>query len=348
MGRKSLALFFAAVTVLAFSGAALAQYKLVNLDSNQVKRAKNDDPLLVNGWGLARSAGSPWWVADQGSGWSTLYNGAGAKQGLVVAVPPAAKQFVGQPTGLVWNGSKDFQFQGKPAVFIFDTLDGTISAWSFAVNPKAASVIADNSASGASYTALAITSHASGNSLYAVDNANNKIDIYDATFTWKGTFAADPAVPSGMSAFGVRDINGTVFVAWAPPDGSAGGYVDMYKEDGTLIGTFTQDQHLNQPWGFAVAPANFGKLSNALLISNNNDRGTIVAYDWKGNFIDYVRNDDGRRIVIDQLWAIDFGGGTANNGPTNALYFTAGPANNLAGTFGMIVVDTDDQDHDSN
>ena len=110
MLRKSLVLAFTAVSVLAVcSTTAWAQYKLINLDSNQVKAAKNDDPLLVNGWGLARSAGSPWWVADQGSGWSTLYDGMGTKQGLVVSVPPAAKQFVGQPTGLVWNGSKEFQ-----------------------------------------------------------------------------------------------------------------------------------------------------------------------------------------------------------------------------------------------
>ena len=338
MLRKSLIFAFAAVSVLTIcSTTALAQYKLVNLDSNQIKGAKNDDPLLVNGWGLARSAGSPWWVGDQGSGWSTLYDGMGTKQGLVVSVPPAAKQFVGQPTGVVWNGSKEFQIQGSPAIFIFDTLDGTISAWSFAVNPKSAMVVADNSANGASYTALAITNQPSGNSLFAVDNANNKIDIYDGTFTWTGVFATDPNVPSGMSAFGIRDIGGTVFVVWAPPDGSAGGYVDMYREDGSLIGPFTADRHLNQPWGFAVAPANFGPLSNALLISNNNDEGTIVAFDMKGHFIDYLRSVPGRPIVIDQLWAIDFGGGTANNGATNTLYFTAGPANNLAGTFGMIV-----------
>ena len=338
MLRKSVAFCFAVVCVsAALSNAALAQYQRTNLDSNQVKWAKFDDPLQANGWGLARSPGSPWWVSDQGSGWSTLYDGAGNKQGLVVSIPPAAKGFVGQPTGMVFNGSKEFQIQGSPAVFIFDTLDGTISAWSFAVNVKSAIVMTDNSANGAVYTALAITNLPSGNSLFAVDNANNKIDIYDGTFTWKGSFAADPDVPSGMSAFGIRDINGVVWVAWAPADGSAGGYVDLYKEDGTLIGPFTKDWHLNQPWGFAVAPSNFGKLSGALLISNNNDEGTIVAYDWKGNFIDYVRDMHGRKIIIDQLWAIDFGGGNQNSGETNALYFTAGPANNLAGIFGVIV-----------
>ena len=338
MSRKDFFLSVALVSVLAFfSSTALAQYKLTNLDSNQVQGAKNDDPLQVNGWGMARSATSPWWVSDQGSGWSTLYDGMGTKQSLVVAVPPAAKLFVGQPTGIVWNGSKDFPVNGSAAIFIFDTLDGTISAWSPAANLKSAIVIADNSANGASYTGLAITNHATGNSLFAVDNANNRIDIYDGTFTWKGSFATDPNVPSGMAAFGIRDINGIVFVAWAPTNEGPGGYINMYKEDGTLIGTFTQDKHLNQPWGFAVAPPNFGRLKNALLISNNNDHGTIVAYDALGRFVGYLRDEHDRRIVIDQLWAIDFGGGNASNGAGNSLYFTAGPANNLAGTFGVIV-----------
>jgi uncharacterized protein (TIGR03118 family) len=319
------------------SATAMAQYKVINLDSNQIKGARNDDPLAVNGWGMARSASSPWWVSDQGSGWSTLYDGMGTKQSLIVSVPPSAKLFVGQPTGVVYNGSTEFPVNGSAAIFIFDTLDGTISAWSPAADLKSAIVIADNSANGASYTGLAITSKASGNSLFAVDNANNKVEIYDANFTLTGTFATDPAVPSGMSAFGIRDINGIVFVAFAPTNEGPGGYVDMYKEDGTLIGPFTKGLPLNQPWGFAVAPRNFGRLSNALLISNNNDHGTIVAYDANGKFVGFLRDEYGRRIVIDQLWAIDFGGGTTNNGAANALFFTAGPANNLAGTFGVIV-----------
>lgn len=338
MSCKNFTATLVLVSVLAFlSTTAMAQYKVTNLDSNQVNGAKFDDPLQVNGWGIARGATSPWWVSDQGSGWSTLYDGNGVKQSLVVAVPPAEKLFVGQPTGIVINESTDFKVSGSPALFIFDTLDGTISAWSPAVNVKAAIVIADNSASGASYTALAVTNKASGNSLFAVDNANNQIDIYDASFTWTGTFATDPNVPSGMAAFGISDINGIVFVAWAPTNEGPGGYINMYKEDGTLIGTFTQGMPLNQPWGFAVAPKNFGPLSNALLISNNNNHGTIVGYDANGKFVGFLRDEHGRRIEINQLWAIEFGGGNTTNGAANALYFTAGPANNLAGTFGVIV-----------
>lgn len=341
MQRRAIALTSMLALVLVFSGTALAQYQLRNLSSNQVKQARNDDPLNVNAWGLARGATTPWWVADQGSGWSTLYNETGVRQGLVVSVPPAKNSFVGQPTGLVFNGSPEFKVDGSPAIFIFDTLDGTISAWAPGANLKSAIVIADNSADGASYTALAISSKPSGNFLYAVDNAHNRVDIYDGTFTWTGSFAADPNVPSGMAAFGIRDINGTVFVAYAPVDEGPGGYIDMYHEDGSLIGMFAQGRPLNQPWGFALAPKNFGPLSNTLLISNNNNAGTIVAYTIKSNgtgeFAGVLKDASGHPLVINQLWAIDFGGGNSTNGAANQLFFTAGPNNNLAGTFGSIV-----------
>ena len=200
-----------------------------------------------------------------------------------------------------------------------------------------AQLVQDNSANKASYTALAVTNHPSGNSLFAVDNSNNVVDIYDGTFTSIGTFQPDNAIPSGFSVFGIRDINGTVFVSFAANNGGAGGFIDTYKEDGTLIGRFAEGAPLNQPWGFAVAPANFGPLSNTLLVSNNTNTGTINAFNAKGQFVDTLKFTPGRPIVIDQLWSIDFGGGTTNNGATNALYFTAGPHNNLAGTFGMIV-----------
>lgn len=327
-----------------FSNIASAQYQLTNLDSNQVDKAQFDDPLAVNGWGLARTATSPWWVSDQGSGWSTLYDGTGAKQALVVAVPAATGSAVGQPTGIVVNASTtgEFAVQAKPSIFIFDSLDGTISAWAPGVNRFAAQKVIDDSANKASYTALAITSRPSGNFMYAVDNANNVVNIYDGTFTLTGTFQPDPAIPTGpngFSVFGIRDINGTVFVTFAANNGGGGGFIDMYKEDGTLMGTMSKGFPLNQPWGLALAPANFGHLSNTLLVSNNTDTGTINAFNSKGQFVGTLRSG-GRPIVIDQLWGIDFGGGNTaagGNGATNALYFTAGPHDNFAGTFGVIV-----------
>jgi len=199
MVRRALPLTSVLALLLVFiSSSALAQYKLTTLDSNQVKQSTNTaDPLIVNAWGMARSSSSPWWVNDNGSGWATLYNGTGAKQGLEVEIPPAPKAGpIGLPTGIVFNGSQsnEFQVQGWPTFFIFDTLDGTISAWAPGLALFDAQTPVDNSASKASYTGLAITNRTHENFLFAADAANNKVDIYDGTFTWKGTFAAAAAV----------------------------------------------------------------------------------------------------------------------------------------------------------
>jgi uncharacterized protein (TIGR03118 family) len=339
--------------VLAFlSNTALAQFKRTNLTSNQFGHATNDDPLIANAWGMARSAVSPWWISDNMSGWATLYDGNGVKVALNVSILPATPGDIGSPTGIVFNTSKAGEFAGAP--FIFVTLDGTVAAWEPGVTRSPAQIVVPPSG-GASFTGLAITAHPKGtpNFLFAADNANNVIDIFDGNFVLRGTFAADPNIPTGPNGFsvnGIRDINGTVFVALAANNGGAGGFVDTFKEDGTLIGTFAQGAPLNQPWGFAVAPGNFGPLSNTLLISNNvNNTGTINGFDPRtGKFVATLTRH-GRPINIDQLWAIDFGGGASNatpsaNGLNNELFFTAGPHNNVAGTFGKIrfVGDADD------
>lgn len=325
--------------VMFASSVAVAQYQLTNLVSNQVKWATHIDPLQVNGWGLVYGPGGPFWVSDNGSGWSTLYDGAGVEKGLKVEIGTATGGGVGSPTGIVFNGTSDFKVNGQSSVFIFATLDGTIAAWAPGFDRNNATIMANASASGTVYTGLAISNNASGNFLYAADVTNGKVDMYDTSFTLKGSFT-DPGVPAGFTPFGIADINGQVFVAFADSAGGPGGVIDIFNEQGKLQGPFATGRPLNQPWGFAVAPANFGPLSNTLLISNNTDHGTINAFSLKqgevGKFVGTVRDADGRKIHIDQLWGIMFGGGSANNGATNELFFTAGPANNLAGTFGKI------------
>ncbi len=320
-----------------FSSAAMAQYKLTNLVSNQAGQARFMDPLMVNGWGLVYAPGSPFWVSDQGSGWSTLYTGNGTKKALEVAVPAANGKGTGQPTGIVFNGSQEFKIQGGVPVFLFATLDGTISGWAPGVNPNEALIAVNNSSSGATYTGLAITSNASGNFLFATDLANNKIDMYDGTFTLVNSFT-DATVPAGYAPFNVQDLNGLLYVAFVRQDEGPGGYIDVYSESGVFLKRLTQGGPLNQPWGFAAAPKNFGALSNTLLISNNIDKnGTINAFNAiTGAFVGTVKDLNGKPIHIDQLWGIEFGGGTPNNGGKNELFFTAGPNGNLAGTFGVI------------
>ena len=320
--------------VLLASTAAQAQYQLTNLDSNQVGWARHTDPVLVNGWGLAYGPGGPIWVADQGSGWSTIYDGSGVKQGLEVEVPSATDFGTGSPTGIVFNGSNEFPVKGWNSVFIFATLDGTISGWS-PVSDLNNSIIAVTN-NGAVYTGLAITNKPSGNFIYAADVANNKVDVYDGTFTWVKSFT-DVALPAGFAPFGIEDIGGLVYVAFASTSGGAGGVIDVFGEDGTFVKTLAQGKHLNQPWGITVAPSNFGPLSNTLLISNNTNTGTINGFNaTTGAWVGTMKDTTGKVIHIDQLWGIRFGGGAHANGDRNQLFFAAGPKNNLVGTFGAI------------
>ena len=340
MQRRTTAITLAVGLALMFvSSAAVAQYQLTNLVSNQVGQAKHTDPLLVNAWGLAYGTGGPFWISDAGSGWSTLYTGQGLKQGLEVGVPSASGEGPGSPTGIVFNGSSDFQIQGWSTFFLFATLDGTISGWSPQSNPNQAIIVVNNSSSGAVYTGLAVTSNASGNFLFAADNWNNKIDMYDGSFNLVSSFT-DTTVPSGFAPFGIQDLNGLLFVSFASPSGASGGYIDIFSESGVFLKRLVSGSPLNQPWGFAAAPKNFGALSNTLLVSNNvNKTGTINAFNaLTGQFVGTLEDVNGKAIHIDQLWGIEFGGGSANNGSTNELFFTAGPSNNLAGTFGSITV----------
>jgi uncharacterized protein (TIGR03118 family) len=325
----------AALLVLALSLAsipALAQYTATTLVKNT---GKTGDKQLINPWGLVYGPGGPFWLSDQGSGLSTLYDGTGVKQSLIVTIPPASGTVLGSPTGIVFNGSQEFKILTWTSAFLFATLDGTISGWSH-FDPSTALIGVNNSASGAVYTGLAITNKPSGNFLYAADFANNKVDVYNGMFKFVKSFT-DTNLPAGFAPSGIQDINGQVYVAFAATNGGAGGYIDIFNEDGTFVKTFIHGKPLNQPWGFAVAPSNFGALSNTLLISNNTNSGTINGFNpTTGALVGTVKTAAGKAIHINQLWGIEFGGGTPANGNTNQLFYTAGPKNNLNGLFGVI------------
>src|ERR1700722_4797355 len=323
------------LSMLLGSNVAHAQYQVTNLVSNQAKTARTTDPLIVNAWGLTNFPGGPFWVRDNLSGWSTLYDANGSKVPLNVLIPSLGDG-PGSPTGVVFNNPSDgeFQVQGSSSIFLFATLDGTISGWAPQANPNSA-IIAVKTPH-ASYTGLAITSHASGNVLRAADNANNKVDIYDGNFNPVKSFT-DTSLPAGFAPFGIQDFGGLVYVTFAASSGAAGGFIDIYSEDGTLLVQLASGAPLNQPWGLAIAPKEFGPLSNTLLVSNNTNTGTINAFNAvTGQFVGTVKDANDKPIVINQLWAIRFGGGAAADGATNQLFFTAGPDNNNAGLFGVI------------
>jgi uncharacterized protein (TIGR03118 family) len=322
------------LALISGSGTALAQYQVTNLVSNQEKTARVTDPLMVNAWGLAYGPGSPFWVSDNGSGWSTLYDGNGTKVPLNVLIPTAGGDGPGSPTGIVFNGSPEFKVKGSSAFFLFATLDGTISGWAPSVNPDAAIVAVTTP--GAVYTGLAISTKPSGNVLLATDAANNKVDIYDGTFKLIKSFT-DTTVPAGFAPYGINDFGGLVYVSFSSASGAVGGFIDIFGEDGTLLKQLAQGAPLNQPWGLAVAPKNFGPFSNTLLVSNNLPNGTINAFNAiTGQFVGTLKDTDGKVIRINHPWGIEFGGGTAVDGATNQLFFTAGPDNYATGAFGVI------------
>jgi uncharacterized protein (TIGR03118 family) len=293
------------------------------------------DPLLVNPWGLAYGPGQPFWVSDEGSGWSTLYDGHGNPQSLQVIVPAANGTGTGSPTGIVYNGSQEFQIEGWASVFMFATLDGTIQGWS-SFSPTASLIAVNNSKSNASYTGLAVTSKTSGNMIYAANINSGMVEMYNGTFSLVKTFT-DTSLPKGAVPFGIQDIGGQLYVAFAAANGGPDGVIDIFTEAGTFVKHLAHGAPLNQPWGIAMAPSNFGPLSNTLLVSNNTDTGTINGFNpTTGKFVGTVTSG-GKPIVINQLWGIEFGGGSPNNGESNQLFVTAGPpASNADGAFGYI------------
>jgi uncharacterized protein (TIGR03118 family) len=311
-----------------------------NLVSDGGVPADRTDPNLVNGWGLARSATSPWWVADNGKDVSTLYQGNGTPVSLVVRVP-------GGPTGTVFNGTSSFVLRGVgPARFLFATEAGTIRGWNPSVAPTEAVVAATHA--GAIYKGLAIGTTAEGPRLYATDFHNGRVDVFNSTFKLLNNPRAfvDPNLPEGYGPFGIQNLGGWIYVTYAKQDadredeiaGPGLGVIDVYDSSGTFLRRVATGGALNAPWGLTLGAAGFGEFGGDLLVGNFGD-GRINAYrvTAQGPYTLHgqLRDTSGAPIVIDGLWGIDFGNG-AGAGPTTSLFFAAGPDDETHGVFGVI------------
>jgi uncharacterized protein (TIGR03118 family) len=321
-------------------------YKVTPLVSDVPGAALNPDPNLVNGWGLARSETSPWWVSDNGTNKASLYTGGGT----VLALAP---DVAGGPTGMVFAGiAGNFRvgttaqpLNLQPASFIFASEDGKIRAWRG--GSTAALVTADLN-EGAIYKGLAIAQGAAGPLLYAADFHNARVDVFDGGWndvTPAGSFV-DPQLPDGYAPFGIQTIGGRVFVSYAKQDADAAdevagqgrGFVDAYDLAGNLVGRIQGHGQLDAPWGLALAPAGFGRFEGDLLVGNFGD-GQINAFaevapgvfEHRGT----LRDTSGKKLAIDGLWALEFGN-AVNNGTPDQLFFTAGPDDESHGLFGMI------------
>jgi uncharacterized protein (TIGR03118 family) len=225
-------------------------------------------------------------------------------------------------------------------------LDGTISGWSPAVagvsatGASHATIARDRSGFGAVYTGLAIATDKNGQTfLYAADDGpNRRIDMFDSTFAFKQSFD-DPEIPRDFAPYGIQNINGDIWVTYTALNKAQGGFVDVFTTDGSVKKHFAVHGPLHSPWGLAQAPADFGPMSNAILISNNISRGRINAFDPNsGDFLGPLRDASGKPIEIDGVWAIQFGHDGGPGTAHNQLFFTAGPNNYADGLFGVITV----------
>jgi uncharacterized protein (TIGR03118 family) len=350
--RSSVRCFAPMITTLAllFSSAAFGQhYQKTDLvaDSSSVSSTATIDPNLVNAWGLSRSSGSPWWISDNGTGLSTLYDSAGAIVPLVVTIPPPmGGTGPSAPTGTVCNFTKDFKLKaGKPAIFLFATEDGTISGWNPGVNPNAVLTV-DHSQQGAIYKGLAIATRGAVSRLYTTNFGPGQVEMYDAKFQpvmIAGAFQ-DANLPANYSPFGIQNVGGNIVVTFAHRNpgsrdedhGTGKGYVDVFDFDGNLLLRLEHGPHFDAPWGIALAPGDFGKFSHRLLIGNFGN-GRINAFNlFSGNHDGTLLNADGTPLWIDGLWGLSFGGDGVKNGLATELFFTAGPNDESDGLYGGI------------
>ena len=372
--------FGASTALTLIMGAACfgQHYTQTNLVSNTSGVAPVTDPQLINPWGISRGSGSPWWISDNATGFSTLYNGAGDKQSLIVTVPQADPNNkntpTGTPTGTIFNSSQtDFLLApGKPATFLFSTIDGTIAGW----NPTVAATLAVTvvkTTDGSSYTGLTSAFIDGKRYLYAANFTKGRVDVYDNAFQpvnlskgqvdqnssdhGNGNSAensfVDEKLPKSYVPFNVQAVGNDIVVTYVlheegspfETDGPGLGLVDIYSSTGGLLVRLEHGDWLNAPWGVALAPLDFGRFSHDLLIGQFGDTqssGFIAAYDLAtGKFDGLLQDASGKPLAINGIWALSPGNVNPTNNdaaaaPAAEVYFSAGPNHGSGGLFGYL------------
>jgi uncharacterized protein (TIGR03118 family) len=318
-------------------------YTQTNLTSDVSGVAPTTEPLLQNPWGLSRPTGATakeahWWAADQRTGVSTLYNADGSFVPLTITIPPASGSGTGSPTGTVFFNK----------YFLFATLDGTIQQWFAGSKPSPAGtgcyqchtnkavIMVNHASAGAVYTGITAAKNGTVEMYYAA-NSNGGVEVYDTSYN-PVTLAAgafvDPKIPAGYTPLGIQSVGSRIYVTFYSAT-LGGGFVDAFSPAGKLQ-LRLQHGWFDEPWGIAKAPSNFGFFSNMLLVGNTAS-GWIGAYDpTTGAFKGFLNDSTGSTITNLGLWAIFFGAGNTDSGPTNTLYFAAGIQGYAHGLFGAI------------
>jgi len=300
------------------------------------------DAKLVNAWGIAINPAGIIWLSSNHAGASTIYDSTGATKLGPVAIPSHGDHFGGSPTGIVFNASADFVIPAttKSAKFIFVNEDGTISAWSGGDSTLTMADAGNNTV----YKGVAIANDGNGNFLYAADFKGRKIDVYDKSWNLVTNKPfADPNIPAGFGPFNIQNIGGKLYVTYAKlqgPDneddqpGAGNGYINVFNPDGSLGKRFASQGALNSPWGIAQVPAGNSLPFHSIVVGNFGD-GWINLYDSTGVFKGSLQSNGGP-IAIPGLWALDFPVNEAPLSDPAKLYFTAGPAAESHGLFGVL------------
>ena len=322
------------ITALAHAGS----YSWQNLQSDIHGVATNTDPNLVNPWGMAPNmSGSVIWVSDNGTGVSTLYDQSGNAQPLVVTIPAKDKNKTGTPTGIVRNDTTFFKVTkngiSKPAKFIFVSEDGTISGWNPNLDLNNA-IVAVKAKGDTVYKGVTMGMANGHNFLFATNFHKGEVDTYDENFNLvKAKNFMDPTLPKRFAPFGIRNINGQIYVTYAlqgPGEhddvaGPGNGFINVFDTSGNFVKRLVSNGNLNSPWGLALIEG------DELWVGNFGD-GKIDNYDPNtGAFLGTINRADGTPLQFDGLWdMLPLGSG---------VYFTAGISDEQHGLFGLITED---------
>jgi len=346
---KSLPVAAVATMLWLAPGAANAQnYVQTNLVSDLATvGAVTVDPNLKNAWGIARGAASPWWVNSEGTGTSRLYSGAGQViAGLpFVTIPTPTGTGTSTPTGIIFNGSQDFDLvagnAATSASCIFATKDGTISGWNPGVQPTTAVIKVNESAKKAVFTGLTWIVVNDEHFLLAANFHDGTVEAFDANFNRVHDFAV--SVVPGFAPYNVQAIGANVVVTFARQnaaknatvDGAGQGFVVVFDDHGVPLTELQHGPWFDAPWGAELAPQDFGTFSHDLLIANRGS-GTIAAFNTAdGKFLGNLEDVIGNTLVISGLWAIETGN-NGNAGSALSLFFAAGINNYADGLFGTL------------
>jgi uncharacterized protein (TIGR03118 family) len=351
------------------AGSNLSDTALVSNRVGVVGTQTTIDANLSNPWGLATGPGLPFWVADNNSNVATLYGAGGeilthtvtGSTDAGIVIPAEAPGVAADVTGEVFNASKAGFLIPTPngeesAQFLFDSEGGTLAAWAADSGASAVTVFDDAIANGsehAVYKGLALGTVNGQTFLYATDLHNDKVDVFDTSFTkpaaMQGKFI-DPTLPSGFSPFGITAVNDQLYVTFAKQDapkhdevaGAGMGYVDAFDFNGNFVFRFASADVLNAPWGIALAPPGFGSVGGDVLVGNFGD-GKINVFAPNGTqaatSMGALSVSNGGAVSIPGLWALQFGDGDSDK-PLNTLFYTAGFANQTDGVFGSITMST--------